>query len=74
MRYALAVSRLSIRSLFKITPGLREKHDYRRDASFDGDYVMRLPDRTLVPASEYEVKLKAWREEHSASDQSDSEQ
>ncbi len=63
MRYALAVSRLSIRSLFKITPGLREKHDYRRDGSFAGRYLMRLPDRTLVPADEYEERMRAWQEE-----------
>ena len=58
------MTRLSIKSLFKITPELREKHDYRRDASFEGNYLRRLPDRTLVPADEYEERLRAWQEEH----------
>ena len=57
------MAKLTVTSLFKITPGLREKHDYRRDASYDG-YMMRLPDRTLVPADEYEERLRAWRKEH----------
>ncbi len=64
MRYASSVARLTIKSLFRITPGLREKHDYRRDASFAGGFMMRLPDRTLVPADEYDERLKAWQEQH----------
>ena len=64
IRYASLVSRLTIQGLFRITPALREKHDYRRDGSFDGRYLRRLPDRTLVPADEYDERLKSWKSEH----------
>ncbi len=55
------MARISIKSLFRITPGLREKHDYRRDASYDGRYLKRLPDRTLVRADEYDAQRSAWQ-------------
>ena len=69
MRYAVAMSRPSINSLCKITSGLREKPDDRLDGSFAGRYLMRLPDRSLVPADEYEERLRKWREEHETCDQ-----
>ena len=51
------MARLKHNSLFRVTAGLRDKHDYRRDAAFSGDYLVRLPDRSLVKASEYEREL-----------------
>ena len=49
-------------SLFKITAGLREKHSYWRDPAFDGDYLMRLPDRTLVYAKDYDQALEQYHQ------------
>src|SRR5690349_13041720 len=40
-----------------VTPELREKHDYRRDTAHNGRYLVRLPDRSLVCADEYEERL-----------------
>ena len=58
------MSRLTVKSFFRITPALRRKHDYRQDTAFDGRYLMRLPDRTLVPADEYEERLAEYRLRH----------
>ncbi len=35
-------------------------HNYHQDTAFDGTYLRRLPDRTLVPASEYEERLEEY--------------
>lgn len=35
-------------------------HNYHHDTAFDGTYLRRLPDRTLVPAEEYEERLKEY--------------
>lgn len=35
-------------------------HNYRQDTAFDGTYLRRLPDRTLVPAEEYEKRLREY--------------
>ena len=37
-------------------------HNYHQDTAFDGTYLRRLPDRTLVPAEEYEERLKEYLE------------
>lgn len=50
------------KSLFRVTPGLRDNHNYRRDVAHDGRYLMRLPDRTLVPAEDYEKRLAEFLE------------
>lgn len=41
-------------------------HNYQQDTSFDGTYLRRLPDRTLVPAEEYEERLKEYLAEQEA--------
>lgn len=53
-----------------ITPGVRDKHNYHRDPAFgDGRrYLMRLPDRTLVPADEYEERLREYERQAAATD------
>jgi hypothetical protein len=40
---------------FRITNALRLYHNHRLDSSYCG-YIRRLPDRTLVYASEYEER------------------
>ena len=35
-------------------------HNYHQDTAFNGTYLRRLPDRTLVPAEEYEERLKEY--------------
>ena len=52
-----SLARLKHNSLFRVTAGLRDKHDYRKDSAFTGDYLVRLPDRSLVKASEYQERL-----------------
>ena len=52
--------RRRIEGQLHVTPGLREKHDYHRDATFAGRPLMRLPDRTLVPAERYDEALAAY--------------
>lgn len=37
-------------------------HNYHQDTAFNGTYLRRLPDRTLVPAEEYEERLKEYLE------------
>lgn len=37
-------------------------HNYHLDTAFAGTYLRRLPDRTLVPAEEYEERLKEYLE------------
>ena len=37
---------------------IREKHDYRRDTAFAGRRLVRLPDRSLIYAEEYEQRLR----------------
>ena len=54
--------KLDIKSQFILTAGLKEKHDYRRDNAWSGRYLMRLPNRQLVWADEYEDQLKAWND------------
>ncbi|MEM9402646.1 MAG: hypothetical protein AAGA44_09190 [Pseudomonadota bacterium] len=49
------------RSLFRVSAGLRDKHNYRQDSAWTGDYLMRLPDRTLVPAADYDRRLTEYR-------------
>ncbi|MEM8682761.1 MAG: hypothetical protein AAGF72_04975 [Pseudomonadota bacterium] len=48
---------LRVQSLFRVSAGLRDKHDYRQDSAWTGAYLMRLPDRTLVPAADYSRRL-----------------
>ncbi|MEM9533182.1 MAG: hypothetical protein AAGA23_19840 [Pseudomonadota bacterium] len=51
---------MKVNSLFRITPGLREKHNYRWDTAYQGDYLCRLPDGRLVRAADYAQALKAY--------------
>ena len=37
-------------------------HNYRLDTAFRGVYLRRLPDRTLVPSSEFEQRLREYEE------------
>ncbi len=48
---------MKINSLFRVTAGLREKHNYRLDTAFDGHYLRRLPDGRLVRADDYQRLL-----------------
>lgn len=41
-------------------------HNYHLDMAFTGAYLRRLPDRTLVPAEEYEQRLKEYLEKQEA--------
>ena len=56
------MARLGIKSLFRVSAGLRDKHDYRQDSAWTGQYLRRLPDRTLVPAADYERRLAEYRQ------------
>ena len=62
------MSRLDLKGAFRVTPALREKHDYRRDSAWNGRYLLRLPDRTLVPADEYGARLAEYRQRQGASE------
>ncbi len=55
------MARSTVKGAFRVTAALREKHDYRQDTAWDGRYLMRLPDRTLVPAVDYEKRLADYR-------------
>ena len=52
--------RRDIARLLGIDSNVRRKHDYRQDTAFDGRRLVRLPDRTLVPAGEYPERLAAY--------------
>ena len=62
------MARLLVRSLFRVSSALRDKHDYRQDTAWTGDYLRRLPDRVLVPAADYERRLAEYREKQEASE------
>jgi hypothetical protein len=47
----------AVRKRLNLTPRIREKPPYHLDPAFDGHRLMRLPDRTLVLAEEYETRL-----------------
>jgi len=53
--------RSNVYSLFNVSAALRDKHDYRQDVARNGRYLRRLPDRTLVPAEDYEARLAEWQ-------------
>ncbi len=55
------MARLDLKGAFRVTTALREKHDYRQDTAWNGRYLMRLPNRSLVPAEDYETKLAEYR-------------
>lgn len=49
-----------------INGAILRKHDYRQDTAFDGRRLVRLPDRTLVYADEYEERLREYEERQQA--------
>ena len=57
------------KSLFKITPGLRDHHNYRLDTAYTGDYLTRMPDRGLVRLADYKQKLAELESGNSPSDE-----
>ncbi len=54
-------------SLFKLNAARSDWHNYRRDSAHDGRYLMRLPDRTLVLAQDYEKRLAEYTERQGGS-------
>ncbi len=57
------------KSLFKITPGLRNHHNYRLDSAYTGEYLTRMPDRGLVRLADYKQKLAEFESGDSPSDE-----
>ena len=57
------------RSFFKITPGLRNHHNYRLDSAYTGEYLTRMPDRGLVRLADYKQKLAELESGNSSSDE-----
>ncbi len=61
------MTRLHVQGPFRLSAGLRDKHDYRQDTAWNGAYLLRLPDRTLVPAADYERRLAEYRQNANSS-------
>ncbi len=48
------------RTQLGIDRSVEQKHDYRQDTAFEGRRLVRLPDRSLCYADEYEERLKEY--------------
>jgi hypothetical protein len=46
------------RKLLNLTRDVALAHNHRLDPTFNGRYIRRLPDRTLVYADEYDERLR----------------
>jgi hypothetical protein len=52
---------------FRISSALRDFHDHRQDPAAAKSYLVRLPDRQLVPVERYEEELARYKREHGES-------
>jgi hypothetical protein len=50
------------RGPFRINRMIRERFNYRRDTAWTGQYLTRLPDRSLVRLDDHEEALKRFTE------------